>query len=154
MNNKSDKKHKPKPKTKKKTASHQSKKKNEIKTGGAGWFKGLFSGKTGSYNSKTQPPANSRTLSPNVLPVNSNNSQPQPHHRLHQMRNHKDLIQLNQHQDVLSYNNSFLLSQSTMFSIITSRLIAPSIAISGLTGLSYGSLIPVNSLMTPFLAKA
>ena len=94
MNNKSDKKHKPKPKTKKKTASHQFKKKIEIKTGGAGWFKGLFSEKTGSYNSKTQPPANSRTLSPNVsqtqppanlnnsqqnvLPVNSNNSQPQP----------------------------------------------------------------------------
>jgi len=50
MNNKSDKKHKRKQKqkqskTKKKTASRQSKKKKEIKSGGAGWFKGLFSGK-------------------------------------------------------------------------------------------------------------
>ena len=53
-----------------------------------------------------------------------------------------------------NYNNSLLLSQSMIVSIIASRLIPPSIAISGLTGLSYGSLIPVNSLMTPFLAKA
>lgn len=56
MNNKSDKKHKLKQnqkqkqkqsKTKKKTTSRQSKKKNEIKSGGAPWsLKGLFSRKT------------------------------------------------------------------------------------------------------------
>jgi hypothetical protein len=54
MNNKLDKKHKrkqKKPKTKKKTTSrYQSKKKTEIKSGGAGWLKGLFSGKTSESN--------------------------------------------------------------------------------------------------------
>ena len=65
MNNKSDKKHKrnqkqkqKQTKYKKKTTSRQSKTKKEIKGGGPGWFKGLFSGKTGSYNSKTKTPSN------------------------------------------------------------------------------------------------
>jgi len=92
MNNKSDKKHKPKskPKTKKKTASLQSKKK---KVGG-GLFSGLtnfFSRNNPKSNTTTQstesllePPVNSRNLAQNVSQqptVNSNkpppNAQPQ-----------------------------------------------------------------------------
>ena len=76
MNNKSDKKHKRKQKQKqkqtkhkKKTASHKSKTKKEIKGGGKGFLKGLFSRNTpesqtnqvssnGSYNSTTKNPPN------------------------------------------------------------------------------------------------
>jgi hypothetical protein len=94
MNNKSDKKHKRKQKQKqketkhkKKTASHKSKTKKEIKGGGAGWFKGLFSGNTGSYNSKTKISSNQqnwknpKTLAELKNPLLSNSKRlenPQP----------------------------------------------------------------------------
>ena len=90
MNNKSDKKHKPKPKTKKKTASLRSKKK---KVGG-GLFSSIrtaFSRNNPKSNTTTQstesllePLVNSRNLPQNAQPqplVNSNkllpNAQPQ-----------------------------------------------------------------------------
>ena len=107
MNNKSDKKHKrkqkqKKPKTKKKTTkTTQSKKKNEIKSGGGMFssFKGFFSKDNQSQsknllpqnpqpaNSRNPPqnvvsqpphPANPNNSQQNVLPVNSKNSQPPP----------------------------------------------------------------------------
>ena len=93
MNNKSDKKHKrsqKKPRTKKKTASHQSKKKKEIKRGGV-WpsssirsffskeYNSRKSNQTVSQNPQLANPNNpQRNVSQNPQLANSKNSQPPP----------------------------------------------------------------------------
>jgi len=50
--------------------------------------------------------------------------------------------------------NSFCLSQLIIWVSVSSIWPPPSIRISGFLGSSYGSLIPVNSLMTPLRARA
>ena len=84
MNNKSDKKHKRKQKQKqtkhkKKTTSRQSKKKTEIKGGGKGWFKGLFSRNTPESKMTQQQSLNNTASSASPISQSSVYSQnPQP----------------------------------------------------------------------------